>query len=450
MIGLAAGIVLGLVLHETGASLWRALGVGDAAAYLGGRESEENAAAGVGAAAAAFLVKLNLLVGELFVRALRFIAIPIILFMLVVAVGGVEDVRRLGRIGARTVALFAATTVVAVTVGLVVGNVAGPGRGIGSQTRDAIAAAQASAAAEPIRRAQTTSAWDLVREAVSKNPFDSLARGDALQVVVFSLAIGLVLGIMPREKSRPVLEVFGGLAHALITLVGLLMRVAPVAVFALITPIMADLGVGMLRALLAYCLSVVGGLLVMLLVVYPAILRALTPVKVGAFFRAILPAQLFAFTSSSSAATLPVTIRCVRTRLGVPEDITGFVCSVGTTINMDGTAVMQCIAAVFIAQLYGVDLTVGQQVTIAFTALLASVGAPGIPSGGIVMLVVVLETAGLPVQGIAVILAVDRLLDMLRTIVNVTGDALASVVVASAEGEAPAGALPDAAAEEDP
>lgn len=439
VIGLSLGLGTGLALNEWGSSIWTALGVGDAKAFMAFAASDANSGAGTPAAVARFFIKLNQLVGDLFLRCLKFISVPIILFLLVVAVGGVQDLRKLGRVGARTVALFITTALLSITTGLLIGNIVRPGAAISTETRDAIAASQASAAAERIQRAHgsASSAWEFIRSLVSTNPFDSLARGDTLQVVMFALALGLALGLIPKDKSRPVIEVFDGLANALIALVGLIMKAAPFAVFALITPIMADLGFDLLKALLAYCLSVVGGLCVVLFVIYPIVLRVLTPMRPTAFFKGLAPAQLFAFTSSSSAATLPVTIQCVRNRLGVSEEVTGFVCSLGTSLNMDGTAVMQCVAATFIAQLYGQELAFTQQLVIAFTALLAAIGSPGIPSGGIVMLVVVLETAGLPIQGIAVILAVDRILDMCRTVVNVTGDALACVVVSHAEGELP-------------
>lgn len=438
LVGLVAGIVVGIVLNAYGGSIWAAAGVNDSAAYLGGAESgdpDANAGAGTLAAVYRFLVNLNALVGDLFLRCLRFIAVPIILFSLIVAVGGISDLQRLGRLGLRTLLLFAVTTVIAVALGLVIANVFTPGNAIPPETRDAIAATQSAAAETRIASGQRASAWALLRSIVPTNPFDALARGDMIQVVFFALALGFGLTLIDRERAGAAVHVFQALTDAITALVRLLMRAAPFAVFALIAPIVAQLGLGVLQAMLAYCLCVIGGLLVMLLIVYPGILRLLTPVGYREFFRGMAPAQLLAFTSSSSAATLPVTLQCVRDRLGVPHDITSFVASLGTTVNMDGTALMQAVAAVFIAQLYGYDLTIGQQLVIVLTATLAAIGSPGIPSGGIVMLVVVLESVGLPLQGIAVILAVDRILDMCRTVINVTGDSLACVVVAHAEGE---------------
>lgn len=441
LIGLVAGILVGIVLNAYGAAIWAAAGVNEPAAYLGSEvapaDPEANAGAGVLAAVYRFLVNLNALVGDLFLRCLRFIAVPIILFSLIVAVGGIADLRRLGRLGVRTLLLFTATTIIAVAIGLVIANTFTPGNAIPAETRDAIAATQAAAAETRIASGRTASAWGLIRSIVPTNPFDALARGDMIQVVFFALALGFGLSLVNSEGTTAAVRVFQALTDAIIALVRLLMRAAPFAVFALIAPIVAALGLGVLQAMLAYCLCVVGGLAVMLLAVYPGILRLLTPVGYREFFRGLAPAQLLAFTSSSSAATLPVTLQCVRDRLRVPHDITSFVASLGTTVNMDGTALMQSVAAVFVAQLYGHDLTIGQQMIIVLTATLAAIGSPGIPSGGIVMLVVVLESVGLPLEGIAVILAVDRLLDMCRTVINVTGDALACVVVAHMEGELP-------------
>jgi len=454
LIGLLAGIILGLVLNSCGGAIWSALGVNDPAAYLSAApppagEADPNASAGIGAAAARLLIQLNELVARLFLNALRFIAVPIILFSLVVAVGGITDMRRLGRVGARTAALFATTLLISILIGLTIANVVRPGNAIPGETRDQIAASQAGAIASRVQAAGTTSMWDYLASLIPVNPFEALARADMMQVVVFAVVLGLALTLIPRERAGPVLAVFDGLTDAILALVGVIMRAAPVGAFALITPVVADLGLGLLQALLAYCLCVIGGLLVILFVLYPAVLRILTPMPVGRFFRGMAPALLVAFTSSSSAATLPVTIQRVRDKLGIPEDVTSFVCSLGTTINMDGTALMQSIAAIFIAQLYGVDLTIGQQAVIMLTASLAALGSPGIPSGSIVMLIVVLQSVKLPVEGVGIVLAVDRILDMCRTVINVAGDALACVVVAHTEGELPA-APASAAAPESP
>lgn len=433
LIALALGVAVGLALNAWGAQVWSSLGVNDARAYWAGETSEVNAGAGAVAYACWLVVAATQFVGDLFVRCLRLIAVPVILFSLVQAVGSIADLRTLGRVGARTCGLFLVTCLISVSVGLSIANIVKPGASVDPAVRDQLAAARAAEAATRVEAGEKVSASQTLLNMVPSNPFRALADGDMMQVVVISLLLGAALAALPRIKAAPVLAVCEAMTEAIITFVGWLMKLAPMAVFALLTPVIATMGFAALKALAAYCLCVLGGLGFVLFVLYPVVLRLATPMKVRDFFRGIAPAQALAFSSSSSAATLPVTIQCVRQRLGVPEDITSFVCSLGTTVNMDGTALMQATAAVFIAQLYSVDLSPADQLIIALTATIAAVGSPGIPSGGIVMLVIVLESVGIPVQGIAIILAVDRVLDMCRTVVNVTGDALAAVFVAGME-----------------
>jgi Na+/H+-dicarboxylate symporter len=249
--------------------------------------------------------------------------------------------------------------------------------------------------------------------------------------------LGVALSLLPRDRSRPVLEAVEGLAEAFTAIVRAIMHLAPVGVFCLIVPIVAALGFDVLKALIAYCVTVLLGLAIIQLVIYPSVVRIFSPMSVRTFFRGITQVQMVAFSSSSSAATLPVTIANVRDKLGVPTDITGFVCAMGVKINMDGTAMMQAVATVFLAQFYGMELSLAQQASIVVTAVVAAIGTPGIPSGGMVMLVIVLTTYGVPAEGIAMILAVDRVLDMCRTIVNVTGDAAVAVAVAGTEKALP-------------
>ncbi len=441
VIALALGIGVGLALNFWGARVWTGAGVHDSAAYMAGKPAEVNQGAGTLAYIYWLAIGAVRFMGDLFVRCLRLIAVPVILFSLVQAVGSIADLRTLGRVGARTCGLFLVTCLISVGIGLTIANVVQPGAAVDAGVRDQLAAARAAEAATRIDAGEKVSASQVLLNMVPTNPFRALADGDMMQVVVLALLLGAALTAIPKQKAASVLAVCEAMTEAIITFVGWLMKLAPVAVFALLTPVIAALGFDALKALAAYCLCVLGGLVLVLFVVYPAVLRLTTPMKVSTFFRGIAPAQALAFSSSSSAATLPVTVQCVRDRLGVPEDITGFVCSLGTTVNMDGTALMQATAAVFIAQLYGVDLTLADQLMIALTATLAAVGSPGIPSGGIVMLVIVLESVGIPVQGIAIILAVDRILDMCRTVVNVTGDALAAVFVAGAEKRLPGQAL---------
>ncbi|MFN0010115.1 MAG: dicarboxylate/amino acid:cation symporter [Phycisphaerales bacterium] len=419
LIGLASGIGLGLALNVWGRDIRAAT-------------ADETLAAGM----IDFVVNLNQLLGDLFKRSLQFIAVPIILFAMILAIGSLGDLKKLGRIGGKTVGIFACTAFLSVTVGLVLVNVIQPGgpRFIGPEARaKLIEGTQSDTAGKVLTSAKSVRPWDLAREVVPTNPFDALARGDMLQVVVFALLLGIALSLLPRERSGPVFAVVEGLNEAFILIVRGIMHVAPVGVFCLVIPIVANLGFAVLTSLGAYCLTVLLGLAIIQFVIYPAVVLIFSRVGVREFFRGIAQVQMVAFSSSSSAATLPVTIQNVRDRLGVPADITSFVCAMGAKINMDGTALMQAVATVFLAQFYGLELTTTQQVSIVFTAVFSAIGTPGIPSGGMVMLVIVLRSVGVPADGIAMILAVDRILDMCRTVVNVTGDAAVAVAVAGTE-----------------
>lgn len=421
LIGLALGVVVGLILKELGPRM-------DAAA----KDSPPLASF------FSFFWNLNWLCGELFKRSLQFIAVPIILFALIHAIGNLGDFRKLGRLGAKTVGIFACTATLSVIVGLTLVNLIQPGgpRFISEETKTTIKAQTESLrdrADQLASTAKSTNPWHLLRDIVPTNPFDALARADMLQVVFLALMVGIALTVMPRDRTRPFLELCELLTEVFTVIVRWIVRCAPVGVFCLIIPIVATLGLDVLKSLAAYCITVLLGLAIIQLVIYPAVVRIFSPVTVGQFFRGIAQVQMVAFSSSSSAATLPVTIANVRDKLGVPPDITSFVCAFGVKINMDGTAMMQGVATVFLAQFYGMGLSLIQQATIVITAVMSAIGTPGIPSGGMVMLVIVLKTYGVPTEGIAMILAVDRILDMCRTIVNVTGDAAVAVAVAGSE-----------------
>ena len=424
LLGLVLGVGVGLVLNRYGAAI-----------------REGVAGNVVGESAVDAVVNVNRVLAQWFTRALQFIAVPIILLAMIQAVTSLGDLRKLGRLGAKTVGIFLCTAVTSVVIGLALVNLVQPGgeRFIDPATRERLVAQMGSATnvGQIVATARSTNPWDLAVEAMPKNPFDAMARGDMLQVVVFALLLGVALALLPRERTRVVLEVAETLAEAFIMIVRGIMRCAPVGVFCLITPIVATLGLATLASLGAYCLTVIVGLALIQFVVYPGVVLIFSGMPLKQFFRGIAQVQLVAFSSSSSAATLPVTIQNVRDRLGVPAEITSFVCALGAKINMDGTALMQAIATVFLAQFYGTELTAGQQASIVFTAVLSAIGTPGIPSGGMVMLVVVLQSVGVPAAGIAMILAVDRVLDMCRTVVNVTGDAAVAVAVAATERALP-------------
>jgi Na+/H+-dicarboxylate symporter len=379
--------------------------------------------------------------GTLFLNLLKMIAVPLVLFSLVAGVASLNDSSKLSRIGGKSIALYLGTTVVAITIGLLFVNLFGPGTGLAAATREKLMAAYGDVASE---RAATASGLSLLEQLVAivpTNPFGALAEAQMLQVVFFALMLGLALTRLARRSTEAahVVSVFRTLADAIVEMVQMIMKLAPLGVFALLASVTADLGKDpetlgdLLASLGGYMATVVLALLVHGLVVYGALLRLFTKVPLRRFARAMAPAQLLAFSSSSSAATLPVTVRCVEQDLGVDSEVASFVLPLGATINMDGTGLYQGVAAVFIANALGMPLDLGQQLTIVLTAALASIGTAAVPGVGIVMLVIVLQQVGLPEAGIGLILAVDRPLDMCRTVLNVTGDATVATVVASSE-----------------
>ncbi len=436
LIGLVLGVVVGLIINAAwDASTWSSMGINDPSAWIAsGRSEGPNEQASLGAHAALFVHNLNQFIGQLFLRGLRFIAVPIVIFSLIVGASSLNDLSKLSRIGLKTISIYIATTAVAISIGLLLANIARPGSFVSEATRDSFVERFGMQADAKVQAAQRPDVWDTVLNIVPKNPFEAIANGNMLQVVFASLLVGIALTLIKREKAQPVIAFFDAMTDVVIKIVEMVLMIAPYAVFSLIVSQIAELGLDVLGALAAYAIVVVAGLGIMMFVVYPALLRLFAGVGYTRFFRAMSPAQLLAFSSASSSATLPVTMECAEQRLGVKEEVSSFVLPIGATINMDGTALYQGVAAVFIAQLYAMDLTLGQQLTIVLTATLASIGTAGVPGVGMIMLVIVLQSVGIPLQGIAVILGVDRILDMCRTSCNVTGDAMVCAVVANSEG----------------
>lgn len=420
LVGMGLGLVAGLIVNgaQDTLSIWR-----DAWPIL---DALSGLVAGV-----------NGFVGDLFLRALRFIAVPIVLFSLVVGASSLDDVARLGRIGGSTVLIYLVTTSVSISLGLALGNLLQPGRYLPEALRDQLAASSASLDDGSLASATAPDLGAVLLDILPTNPFEALASGNMLQVVATALILGIALTRVPTELAKPVVGVFEALNEAVLMLVHGIMAFAPIAVFALIAQVVAGLGLDVLGPLLVYTLTVVLGLSIMMFALYPTLLRALAGIGPRRFFTALAPAQLLAFSSSSSSATLPVTIECVEEGLGVEPEVASFVLPLGATINMDGTALYQGVAALFIAQLYGIDLTLADQLTLVLTATLASIGTAGVPGVGIVMLVIVLQSVGMPQEamsgGIAIIFGVDRLLDMCRTAANVTGDATVACLISARE-----------------
>jgi len=375
--------------------------------------------------------------GTLFIRLISMIVVPLVFASLVVGTASLDDVRQLGRIGAKTLAFYMCTTVIAISGGLVLAHLLQPGRGLAPETK----ARLLQQSQEKIDTHKTTlegkpSLIDVLLDIVPRNPIRAFIDGNMLQVIFFALVFGICLALIPESEGRGVRDFFGGINAVMIQIVHGVMRVAPYGVFALMSAVIADLGAGILWVLLKYALAVIVGLLLHMALVYSLAVGLMSRLKVRTFFQGIRPAQLIAFSSGSSSATLPVTIECAHKNLGVPMKIGSFVLPLGATINMDGTALFQGVSALFISQVYGLDLSFMQQITVVVTATLASIGTAGTPGAGMVTLAIVLRSIGIPMEGIGLIMGVERLLDMCRTAVNITGDACCAVVVAAQEIEA--------------
>ena len=379
--------------------------------------------------------------GTIFINLLKLIAVPLILASLIKGVSSLSDVSKLSRIGGKTIGIYLITTLIAVSFGLILVNVVQPGKSFSEEKRNELKEQYASSAALKIESAENVKGEGPLQFLVDIVPINFIqAAGDnknMLQVIFFALLFGIAMVMLPKEKTSTVKSFFDCINDIVLQIVDLIMLAAPYGVFALIAGLVVDFGGSseLFKALGIYSLTVVIGLLLMITLIYPLILRLFTDLKYLDFFKGIAPAQMLAFSTSSSAATLPVTMERCEDHLGVSEEVSSFVLPLGATINMDGTSLYQSVAAVFIAQAFGYDLDLGQQMTIVLTATLASIGSAAVPGAGMVMLVIVLSSIGIDPEGIALIFAVDRILDMLRTVVNVTGDATVATVVAATEGQ---------------
>lgn len=372
--------------------------------------------------------------GDIFIRALKLIAIPLVIVSLIDGVSNLSDVAKLSRLGGKTIAFYLSTTVIAVTVGLLTVNLIKPGTFLSSERRDQFREQYASDINLKVETvdAQEKGPLSIIVDIVPENLFSSLSDNtNMLQVIFFAILFGVAMMMSPKEKVAPVKSFFQGANSIILSIVDIIMRYAPLGVFALLASMRIDLE--LVKTLGVFSLSVVLALAFMAFVVYPGILRLFAKVRFVPFMKGILPAQILAFSTSSSAATLPVTMKCVENNLGVSEEVSSFVLPLGATINMDGTSIHQGVSAVFIAQAFGIALNLEQQLTILLTAVLASIGTAAVPGAGIIMLIIVLQSVGIDPAGLALILAVDRPLDMLRTVVNITGDAVVASVVANSE-----------------
>ena len=384
--------------------------------------------------------------GIIFINLLKLIAVPLVLSSLITGVASLSDLKKLSRIGGKTITIYIVTTTIAVTIGLVSVNLLKPGDTVPEDMKVKLQETYKSAASGKLEAADQIKErrpLQPIVDMVPSNFFSSASNNrNMLQVVFVAIIIGIALIQIPKNKARPVLDFMEGINDLVIKLVDNIMLMAPIGVFALIADTITSVAgdnlnnvLELLSALGFYMLAVIIGLFIQMVFTYTALLKIFSNMSLKKFYQGIAPAQLLAFSTSSSAATLPVTMERCEDELGVSEEVSSFVLPLGATINMDGTALYQAVAAVFIAQTLGMDLTLGAQLTIVLTAVLASIGTAAVPGAGIIMLIIILEAIGVPSAGIALILGVDRILDMMRTVTNVTGDASVAVAVASSEGQ---------------
>ena len=422
--------------------------------------------------------------GTIFINLLKLIAVPLVLFSIISGVANIGDPKSLGRMGGKTLGIYLITTVLAISLGLLLVNTIKPGKLIDEQSRidnrigyEIWASSQGYQIKDGINylkqpeffeRAQKISALskselkevsvtdkiENAKKQESKSPLQPIVdivpdnfffalsnNGMMLQIIFFAVFFGICLLFIPAEKSQPVLNLIDGINEVFLKMVDLVMQAAPFFVFALLAGVVSkmagdDIGkvIEIFKSLSWYSLTVLIGLILMILAVYPGILKAFVKkISYRGFFKAFAPAQTLAFSTSSSAATLPVTMECVENNLGVDKKISSFVLPIGATVNMDGTSLYQAVAVIFLAQLHMIDLTFSQQITIVLTTTLASIGSAAVPSAGLVMMIIVLDSVGLNPAWIAIIFPVDRILDMFRTVVNVTGDAIVCSIIADGE-----------------
>jgi len=363
---------------------------------------------------------LFLIIGKMFVVALKMLVVPLVLFSLITGVIGIGDIRELGKVGAKTFVLYLLTTAIAIAMAISIAASLGIGEGVHMTTDTVFHAKEAP----PLS--------SVLINIIPSNIIDAMAKGNMLQIIFFSILAGISI-LMVGKKAKPIIELVEISNEIMMKMVTIIMAVAPYAVFALLARAMANLGLGLLVDLAGYVLVLISALMIHLFVTLMIILKLFSGKSPAMFLKKFREVQIFAFSTSSSNATIPVTLRAVTQKLGVHNSVASFTIPFGATINMDGTAIMQGVATVFIANAYGVDLGMAGYLTVILMSVLASIGTAGVPGVGLIMLSMVFAQVGLPVEGIGLILGVDRLLDMIRTAVNVSGDGVVTVIVAKSE-----------------
>ena len=359
--------------------------------------------------------------GDLFLRLIKFIIAPLILSTLVVGVASIGDPKSLGRVGTKTIAYYLITTAFAIIFGLIFAFIISPGKGL---TVDGPTA--------EVEINESEGVIQTLLNIVPENPFFALTDGNVLQIIFFAIFLGLAITLIGK-KAEPVYQFFDSFAELMMKITGIVMRFAPIGIIGLVAPIVGQYGPQVLMPLLKIILTVAIACILHAVIIYSLCVHIFAKMNPLTFFKGIAPAAIVAFSTASSAATLPVTLKNTRENLGISNKITSFVVPLGATINMDGTAIYQGVAVIFIAQFYGLDLSFLQLLTVVITTILASIGTAGVPGAGMIMLAMVLTAVGLPLEGIAIIAGVDRVLDMFRTTVNIVGDASGAVTVAGTE-----------------
>ncbi len=378
--------------------------------------------------------------GTIFINLLKIVAVPLVIASLIAGISGMSSMAHLSSLGTKTIALYLFTTVLAVSIGIGYAYMLAPGTGFPEHKREQLKSLYQNSVQEKAHTATKVSHSGPLQpllDMFASNFFTAASDNrNMLQVIVFVVIFGVALVMVEPQVAAPVKDFFAGVSEVVIKMVILIMKFAPIGVFALVASLIVDfagdnpaMALELLMVLAWYALTVLVGLATMIFVVYPLLVMMVSHCGYADFFKGIFPAQMTAFTTSSSAATLPVSMQCITENLGVSRQTASFVLPLGATVNMDGTSLYQAVAAVFIAQAYGLELTMVQIVGLIFTVVVASIGTPAVPGAGLVMMIVILEQAGIPAEGLALILAPDRILDMCRTIVNITGDACVCLLV---------------------
>jgi len=374
--------------------------------------------------------------GQAFIRLLIMIVIPLVMASLIIGTASLGDLKKLGRIGVKTIGYYLVATALAVAMGLAIASTLRPGSGLDEDVKTQLLSDYAGTNQARLEAMQEPPGLqDILFNIIPRNPIASMANMDMLQIIFFSLFLGIALTVVVEDKRKPLIDVLESVNDAMVVIVEMIMKIAPYGVFILIAAVAGRFGYQVILSLLQYVVVGIGTMVLFTITFYPVTLRFFSGMNPFFFFKRFYEVMVFAFSTSSSNAALPINLKITEDDLGVSRDVASFVLPLGATVNMNGTGIYHGVSTIFIAQVYGISLTPGQLVVVVITATLASIGAAGVPGIGFITLAIVLEALGIPLEGLALVLGVERILDMTRTAVNVTGDSAAAVWVAKTEGE---------------